>query len=63
MLKNLDSHLSMMLFNDASVQISPREQIVCMQAGCLISIAPLLILYCYLQKYFTESIVNSGIVS
>lgn len=63
MLKNLDSHLSMMLFNDASVQISPREQIVWMQAGCLISIAPLLILYCYLQKYFTESIVNSGIVS
>jgi multiple sugar transport system permease protein len=63
MLKNLDSHLSMMLFNDASVQISPREQIVWMQAGCLISITPLLILYCYLQKYFTESIVNSGIVS
>lgn len=63
MLKNLDSHLNMMIFNDASVQISPREQIVWMQAGCLISIAPLLILYCYLQKYFTESIVNSGIVS
>ena len=63
MLKNLDSQLSIALFNNANVNISPREQIVWMQAGCLISILPLLILYCYLQKYFTESIVSSGIVS
>ena len=63
MLKNLDSQLSIALFNNANINISPREQIVWMQAGCLISILPLLILYCYLQKYFTESIVSSGIVS
>ena len=55
MLKNLSSQLSLMLFNDATVQISAREQIVWMEAGCLISIMPM-------QKYFTEGIERSGIV-
>lgn len=62
MLKNLSSQLSLMLFNDATLQISEREQIVWMEAGCLISIMPILIMYIFLQKYFTEGIERSGIV-
>ena len=62
MLTNLDSELKMRLFNDASVSISPREEIVWKEAGCLISIAPLLLMYICLQKHFTEGIERSGIV-
>ena len=62
MLYNLDTELKIRLFGDATIQISPREQIVWKQAGCLISIAPLLILYTFLQKYFTEGIERSGLV-
>ncbi|MCQ2469594.1 MAG: carbohydrate ABC transporter permease [Ruminococcus sp.] len=62
MLTNLDSELKMRLFNDASVSISPREEIVWKEAGCLISIAPLLLMYVCLQKHFTEGIERSGIV-
>ncbi len=63
MLYNLDNELKLRLFGDATIQISPREQIVWKQAGCLISIAPLLILYTFLQKYFTEGIERSGLVA
>ena len=62
MLTNLDSQLKMKLFNDPSVQISPREQIVWKEAGCLLSIAPVLLMYVFLQKHFTEGIERSGIV-
>ena len=62
MLYNLDSELKLRLFGDATIQISPREQIVWKQAGCLVSIAPLLVMYIFLQKYFTEGIERSGIV-
>ena len=57
MLKNLSTLLSQQLFNNADV--SPREQIVWMEAGCLISILPILIMYVFLQKYFTGSRVSS----
>lgn len=60
MLKNLGTLLSQQLFNNADV--SPREQIVWMEVGCLISILPILILYVFLQKYFTEGIERSGLV-
>ena len=33
-----------------------------LQAGCLLAISPILILYVILQKYFTESIERTGIV-
>ena len=33
-----------------------------MQAGCLLSIAPLLIMYVALQRYFTEGIERTGLV-
>lgn len=62
MLTNLDNELKIKLFNDPTVQISPSEQIVWKEAGCLISIAPILILYAFLQKYFTEGIERSGLV-
>ena len=62
MLKNLDTELKIHLFNSVSVEIDPREQIVWKQAGCLISITPVLIMYIFLQKYFTEGIERSGII-
>lgn len=62
MLQNLDSQLKIALFNDANVEISPREQIVWKEAGCLLSITPILVLYTCLQKYFTEGIERSGLV-
>ncbi|MDE7104298.1 MAG: carbohydrate ABC transporter permease [Ruminococcus sp.] len=62
MLKNLDTELKIRLFNSVSVEIEPREQIVWKQAGCLISITPILIMYIFLQKYFTEGIERSGII-
>lgn len=63
MLQNLDSELKMRIFNDPKVQISGREQIVWRQAGCLISIAPVLLMYIFLQKHFTEGIERSGLVT
>ena len=62
MLTNLDNELKMRLFNDPTVQISPREQIVWKEAGCLLSIAPVLLMYVFMQKHFTEGIERSGIV-
>ena len=62
MLTNLDNELKMNLVNDPTVQISPRDQIVWKEAGCLLSIAPVLIMYVFLQKHFTEGIERSGIV-
>ena len=62
MLTNLDSQLKLKLFDDPTLQISPREQIVWKEAGCLLSIAPVLLLYVCLQKHFTEGIERSGLV-
>ncbi len=62
MLKNLNVQLSLELFNSATVQVSPREQIIWMEAGCLLAVTPLLIMYIFLQKYFTEGIERSGLV-
>ncbi len=60
MLKNLSTLLQQQLFNNAEVSV--REQIVWMEAGCLLAIFPILILYIFLQKYFTEGIARSGLV-
>lgn len=61
-LKNLDSTLNLAIFNNANAQVSAREKIVWLEAGCLISITPMLILYACLQKHFTEGIERSGLV-
>lgn len=62
MLQNLDTVLKQKLFDSATVELSPREQIVWKEAGCLLSITPLLVMYVCLQKYFTEGIERSGLV-
>lgn len=62
MLKNLNTQLSLVLFNSATVEVSPREQILWMEAGCLLAVFPLLLLYIILQKHFTEGIERSGLV-
>lgn len=62
MVKNLDSRLSVKLFNSSAVKASPREQIVWLEAGSLISVSPMLIMYTFLQRYFIEGIERSGIV-
>lgn len=62
MLYNLDNELKMRLFGDASIQVGERERIVWNQAGCLVSIAPILLIYIFLQKRFTEGIERSGLV-
>lgn len=62
MLKNLSSELNQTLFTDSSVAPDVREKIVWLEAGCLISVLPILIMYIFLQKYFTEGIERSGLV-
>lgn len=61
-LKNLDGILSLSVFNQANANVTSREMIVWLEAGCLISITPMLLLYVCLQKHFTEGIERSGIV-
>lgn len=61
MLKNLDTELKLRLFDSVSAELDPREQIVWKEAGCLLSITPVLIMYIFLQKHFTEGIERSGI--
>lgn len=61
MLGNLDSWLSYSLFGNASAQLSTRDIIVWLEAGCLISILPLLIIYIALQKYLYKGIEYAGI--
>jgi multiple sugar transport system permease protein len=38
------------------------DYVVWIEAGCLLSIIPILILYIFLQKHFVEGIERSGIV-
>lgn len=61
-LKNLDSTLNLAIFNNPNANVSAREKIVWLEAGCLISVTPMLILYACLQKHFTEGIERSGLV-
>lgn len=60
-LKNLDSNIKVLVFGDANAQVNTREIIVWMEAACLISILPILVLYICLQKNFTEGIARSGL--
>lgn len=60
-LYDLDARLSRALYGDARIKPSPREFIVWKEAGCLMSITPILIMYVFLQKHFTEGIERSGL--
>ena len=61
-IKNIQPVLNAALFNDASLRVSAREYVVWTQAACLMSISPMLIMYVFLQKHFTEGIERSGLV-
>ena len=39
------------------------EFIVWMEAGCLLAIAPIIVMYIFLQKYFTEGIAKAGLAN
>lgn len=60
-LKNLEASLTRIIFDNGNVQVNSRELIVWMEGGCLISITPMLIMYIFLQRYFTEGIARSGL--
>ena len=59
-LQKLSSTLDAQLFNNA--QVGTRKKIVWLESGCLLTIAPILIMYCFLQKHFTEGLERSGLV-
>ncbi|WP_049962848.1 carbohydrate ABC transporter permease [Ruminococcus sp. HUN007] len=60
-IKNIQPVLNAALFNDASLRVSAREYVVWTQAACLMSISPMLVMYIFLQKHFTEGIERSGL--
>ncbi len=60
MLKNLTATLQAELFNNQTV--GPRQMIVWLESGCILAITPILVMYIFLQKYFTEGIERSGLV-
>lgn len=60
MLKNLNKNLEQTLFNGQPVNI--RQIIVWLEAGCILSISPLLVMYIFLQRYFIEGVERSGLV-
>ena len=39
----------------------PQDFMVWIEAGCLLSLIPIVIIYCFLQRYFIEGIERSGI--
>ena len=59
MLKNLDATLTQQLFDGDSIPV--RQIIVWLEAGCVLAITPLLVMYVFLQRYFIEGIERSGI--
>ena len=58
-LQKLSSNLDQYLFNGA--QVGTRKKIVWLESGCLLTIAPILVMYIFLQKYFTEGLARSGL--
>lgn len=60
MLKNLDGELVARLFNNQSPGI--RAMIVWLESGCVLTIAPILVMYIFLQRYFIEGVERSGLV-
>ena len=52
--------ISMYLYNEIR---NASDFIVWMEAGCLLAIAPIVIMYIFLQKYFTEGIERAGLAN
>ena len=59
-LQNLNANLKLQLFNNQNVNM--RQVIVWLEAGCILSISPILIMYVFLQRYFIEGVERSGLV-
>ncbi len=59
-LANLKGRLEMMLSTE--VVVDPYQIVTMMQAGCLLTVSLLIVLYIFTQRYFTEGIQSSGIV-
>ena len=59
-LKNLGANIQMQLFNNQ--QVDQRSLMAWMEAGCILGIAPILIMYVFLQRYFIEGVERSGLV-
>ena len=57
MLKNLTQQL----FDGQAVSV--RQIIVWLEAGCLLSITPILVMYVFLQRYFIEGVERSGLAN
>lgn len=49
-------------FNEFNKNYSGQEMKIFLHTACLLFVTPLLIIYLFLQKQFTQSIVNAGIV-
>ena len=54
------SIISMYLHNEIR---NPADFVVWMEAGCLLAITPIVIMYVFLQKYFTEGIERAGLAN
>ncbi|MGN0601942.1 MAG: carbohydrate ABC transporter permease [Oscillospiraceae bacterium] len=59
-LQNLNANLKLQLFDNQTVNV--RQVIVWLEAGCILSITPLLVMYVFLQRYFIEGVERSGLV-
>ncbi len=57
---NISNIISMYLTGKVGVA---SDYIVWMEAGCLLAIAPIVIMYIFLQKYFTEGIERAGLAN
>ncbi len=58
-LQKLSGDLDNRLFG--GTQVGTRKKIVWLESGCLLTIAPILVMYIFLQKYFTEGLARSGL--
>lgn len=59
-ISNIDVIISMYLTGEVGVA---SDFLVWMEAGCLLAIAPIIIMYIFLQKYFTEGIARAGLAN
>ena len=57
---NIANIISMYLDNKVGLAT---DYVVWMEAACLLAIAPIVIMYIFLQKYFTEGIARAGLAN
>ena len=59
-IQNLDNTMSAWL-NGGTPQGTAADYLVWIEAGCLLSLIPILVMYIFLQKYFVEGLERSGL--